>query len=192
MKRWQAVIGVMLATFLLAGCAATVPVPVSRPEIPSTPPVEPAPEPSPPRPAPGLPPRPVPADRDLLLEGIATLGRAEKPDPPEARRIFSALVEKHPQSRWRPAAETLIHLIDEGQKARERELQERILKERALAERSRALQENEQLKKAVRDLTERLQAETAALAQENDQLKSDLKRLKALEIELQRRERMLR
>jgi len=198
MKRWQASIGVMLAMFILVGCAATVPgpVPVTRPEIPITPSVEPAPEPVPksslPRLAPGLSPQPVSADRDLLLEGIATLGRAEGPDPPEARRIFSVLVEKYPKSRWRPVAETLIRLIDEGQKARERELQERILKERALAERNRALQENEQLKKAVRGLTERLQAETAALVRENDQLKSDLQRLKALEVELQRRERMLR
>ena len=39
---------------------------------------------------------------------------------------------------------------------------------------------------------ERLQAETAALTQENEQLKKDLQRLKLLEIELQKRERMLR
>ena len=39
---------------------------------------------------------------------------------------------------------------------------------------------------------ERLQAETAALTQENELLKKDLQRLKLLEIELQKRERMLR
>ena len=59
-------------------------------------------------------------------------------------------------------------------------------------ERAKALHENDFLKKAVRDLTEKLQTETAALSQENERLKSDLQRLKALEIELQKRERMLR
>jgi hypothetical protein len=131
-------------------------------------------------------------DRDLLLQGIALLGRAERPDPPEARKVFALLVENHPGSRWRPAAEALIRLIDAEESARENARQERHLKEKALAERSRALQEIEQLKRTVRELTERLQAETAVLAQENEQLKNDIQRLKALEIELQKRERILR
>ena len=67
-----------------------------------------------------------------------------------------------------------------------------LLAEQVRAEQARALQENEALKKTVRELTERLQTETTALAQENEQLKKDLQRLKALEIELEKRERMLR
>jgi len=67
-----------------------------------------------------------------------------------------------------------------------------LLVDKTGTERLRALQENDQLKKAVRELTEKLQSETAALAQENEQLKGDIQRLKALEIELQKRERMLR
>jgi len=43
-----------------------------------------------------------------------------------------------------------------------------------------------------RELKERMQTETAALIQENEKLKTDLRRLKALEIELEKRERMLR
>jgi len=54
------------------------------------------------------------------------------------------------------------------------------------------LKENDGLRQTIRELTERLQAETAALTQENDQLKKDLQRLKLLEIELQKRERMIR
>jgi hypothetical protein len=38
----------------------------------------------------------------------------------------------------------------------------------------------------------KLQSETAALTQENEQLKKDIQRLKALEIELEKRERTLR
>jgi cell shape-determining protein MreC len=64
--------------------------------------------------------------------------------------------------------------------------------ENLLAERGRLLQENEQLKKNVRELTERQQAEAGSLAQENERLRLDLQRLKALEIELEKRERMLR
>ena len=54
------------------------------------------------------------------------------------------------------------------------------------------MQENEALQKKLRELTEKLQKETAALVQENEKLKRDLQRLKALEIELEKRERMLR
>ena len=60
------------------------------------------------------------------------------------------------------------------------------------AERTEAQQENEALQKKLRELNERLQMEMAALVQENEKLKRDLQRLKALEIELEKRERMLR
>ena len=206
MKRSGAVIGMFLALLFLGGCAATGPVTDEKPDIPLAKPAEPpvpgaAPPVAPPLPKAGLPVSPpapsVPApllfpDRDLLLQGIALLGRAERPDPPEARKVFALLVEKYPRSRWRPAAEALIRLIDAGENAGENVRQERLLKEKALAERARALQEIEQLRRTVRELTERLQAETAVLAQENEQLKNDIRRLKALEIELQKRERILR
>ena len=67
-----------------------------------------------------------------------------------------------------------------------------LLFDKTGTERLRALQENDQLKKAIRELTEKLQLETAVLAQENEQMKRDIQRLKVLEIELQKRERMLR
>ena len=54
------------------------------------------------------------------------------------------------------------------------------------------MQENEALQKKLRELKEKLQTETTALIQENEKLKKDLQRLKALEIELEKRERMLR
>jgi hypothetical protein len=194
-----------LALLFLGGCAATGPVtdekpdsPLARPAEPPVPGAAPQAEPLPKAAPPVSPPAPSVAapllfpDRDLLLQGIALLGRAEQPDPPEARKVFAILVEKYPQSRWRPAAEALIRLIDAGESAGEDVRRERLLKEKALAERARALQEIEQLKRTVRELTERLQAETAVLAQENEQLKNDIRRLKALEIELQKRERILR
>ena len=132
------------------------------------------------------------ADRELLLEGIAILNRPGPQEQAAARKVFDSLLQNHPRSQWRTAAETFIRLIDEGNTSRETLRQEHVLLERMQGERAKALHENDFLKKTVRDLTEKLQTETAALSQENERLKSDLQRLKALEIELQKRERMLR
>ena len=114
------------------------------------------------------------------------LNLPERPDPEKARSIFLSLIQRYPQSRWRPAAEAFIRLIDERDAFREMSRQDRLLVDKTKTEQLRALQENDRLKKTVRELTEKLQSETAALAQENEQLKRDLQRLKALEIELRK------
>ena len=127
-----------------------------------------------------------------LLDGVLLLNRQERPDPGKARSVFLSLIQRYPQSRWRPAAEAFIRLIDERDAFGEMSRLDRLLVDKTGTERLRALQENDQLKKAIRELTEKLQLETAVLAQENEQMKRDIQRLKALEIELQKRERMLR
>jgi hypothetical protein len=175
-----------LALFFLVGCAAAPPV-IEKKEIkevaaPAVKPVEEA-LPAPPR---------LFEERNLLLEGVALINHREQPDPEKARSVFLSLIQRYPQSRWRPAAEAFIRLIDERDAFGEMSRMDRLLVDKTGTERLRALQENDQLKKAVRELTEKLQSETAALAQENEQLKRDIQRLKALEIELQKRERMLR
>jgi hypothetical protein len=189
MKRVQAWLWLIPAFLFLAACAATVPARVEtatpkEKQAPVVPPVKPPEERV-------ILPRSFP-DRDLLLDGIVQLNRPGRPDQKAAREIFSALIQNHPGSRWRPAAENFIRMIDEGEASQERSRQERLVLEKAQAERAKALQENELLKKTVRDLNEKHQAEMAVLSQENERLKKDLQRLKALEIELQRRERMLR
>ncbi len=75
---------------------------------------------------------------------------------------------------------------------REASRQDRAPDRQTLTEKEWLLQENDRLKKTVRELTDKLQAEKASLSQENEQLRKDLKRLKDLEIELEKRERMLR
>jgi hypothetical protein len=131
-------------------------------------------------------------ERDLLLDGVALLDSQDRPDPAKARSVFIALIQRYPQSRWRSAAEAFIRLIDERDAFREASRQDRLLIGEAQEEKAKALQENDHLKKTVRELTEKLQSETAALTQENEQLKKDIQRLKALEIELEKRERTLR
>jgi hypothetical protein len=187
MKRSQATFLLILTLLILAGCAATAPVKVEKREIKELA-VDPAVKPA----AETVTLPRFFADRELLLEGVANLNRSDRPDPAAARKIFSTLIQNHPQSRWRSAAETFIRLIDEGEASRESIRREHLLMEQAQTEQAKSLQENDRLKKTVRELTEKLHAETAALALENEQLKKDLQRLKALEIELQKRERMLR
>jgi len=168
------------ALFFIVGCA-TAPPAVEKKDV-AAPAV---------KPAAAAPPR-LFEERDLLLDGVALLNLPERPDPEKARATFLSLIHRYPQSRWRPAAEAFLRLIDERDAFGEMSRMDRLLIDKTKAERLRALQENDHLKKAVRELTEKLQSETAALAQENEQLKGDIQRLKALEIELQKRERMLR
>ena len=169
----------LLVLLTLTGCAATAPTAEKR-DVAVASPAPPAEERM-------TTPRLV-EDRDLFLEGSALLNPPGGPDPAKARTVFAALIQRYPQSRWRPAAESFIHLIDESKALRE----DQLVQEKLRAERSAALQENEFLKKSVRELKEKLQTETAALIQENEKLKTDLKRLRDLEIELEKRERMLR
>jgi len=171
----------LLVLLFLAGCAATPPVQKERESERESTRVKPV-EKSVTEPV-------IVQEEGLLSEGIALLGGS---DPLKARSAFSSLLQRHPKSRWRSAAEAFIRLIDAAEASRRESRQERLLLERAQTEQGRLLQENSQLRKTVRDLTERLQLETTALSQENDQLKKDLQRLKQLEIELQKRERMLR
>lgn len=181
----------MMASFLLAGCAAAPVVVVQNDAAPPAvvKPVEEKPA-APPETL-EKPPR-IFEDRELLLEGVKRLSLPDRPEPERARSAFLSLVALYPQSRWRPVAEVLIQLIDAGETLREMNRQTQLQADRVTAEKARALQENEVLKKTIRDLTARLQMETSALSQENEQLKQDIQRLKALEIELEKRERKLR
>ncbi len=183
MNRLATTLILMVALFMLVGCATTAP-PAEKTAILTKPP-------APPTEQQVTPPR-LTEDRDLFAEGLALLNQPERLDPAKARAVFVSLGERYPQSRWRLASETFIRLIDEIAVSREEGLRERLLTEQIQADRAGALQENEALKKKLRELTEKLQKETAALAQENEKLKRDLQRLKALEIELDKREKMLR
>ena len=180
--KWRIFFWIPAALFL-AGCAAA-PTAIEKKDVAASV-IKPAEE------SPAAPPR-LFEERDLLLDGVALLNLQDRPDPAKARSVFISLIQRYPHSRWRSAAEAFIRLIDERDVLREVSRQDRLLVDNAKTERSRALQENDHLKKAVRELTEKLQSETAALAQENEQLKRDIQQLKVLEIELEKRERTLR
>jgi hypothetical protein len=145
---------------------------------------------------------PLTEDHDLFTEGLVLLNAPDRSERALARAAFVSLIERYPQSRWRVAAEAFIGLIDAVAASAEAGRREELLTEQLLAERTRTeqiwaelggvMKENESLKTKLRELTEQLQKETMSLTQENEKLKRDLRRLKDLEIELEKRERMLR
>ena len=133
------------------------------------------------------------ADSLIMKDGISWLGQSERPaDYERAREIFQALKRNYPDSEWRLPAEMFIHLIDALQSAQAqiKSGKAQILADQALVEKLK--QENEQLKKEIHTLGSRYQSERAGLIQENEQLKKDMELLKKLEIQMDRREKMLR
>jgi protein subunit release factor B len=63
---------------------------------------------------------------------------------------------------------------------------------RGQSEQDQLKNENERLKKEIQALNGRFQTERSALLQENEQLKKDIELLKKLEVQLDKREKMLR
>ena len=125
-------------------------------------------------------------DAALLNEGASYLGFPEKPaDYAKAKASFETLIKNYPKSKWRPLAETLIRLLDDIQ----------AVQARGQSEQDQLKNENERLKKEIQALNGRFQAERSALPallQENEQLKKDIELLKKLEVQLDKREKMLR
>lgn len=122
-------------------------------------------------------------DAAVLNEGASYLGFPEKPaDYAKARASFETLIKNYPKSKWRPLAETLIRLLDDIQS----------VQARGQSEQDQLKNENERLKKEIQALNSRFQAERSALLQENEQLKKDIELLKKLEVQLDKRDKMLR
>lgn len=116
-----------------------------------------------------------PADAVMLNEGVSWLGLTDKPaDYAKARETFAALTKDYPKSRWRPLAETFIRMIDA--------IQSLHVKSLSVQEKAGKLQQD----------NERLIAGCASLKQENEQLKKDMELLKKLEVQLDKRDKMLR
>lgn len=150
---------------------------------------------------PGTPPRTndrswfkrSPADVDIFYQGISYLGDKEKSaEYTKAKAAFNELLTTYPKSKWRGLAETFIRLIDTEQLTEqiyeEKSRTDDQFIEKAKEDNAKLLKENEQVRKDNRRLLE----ETAKLIQENEQLKKDIQLLKSLELQLEKREKMLR
>ncbi|MGA2332242.1 MAG: hypothetical protein ABSG75_10810 [Syntrophales bacterium] len=146
---------------------------------------------------PGTPPRAndrswfkrSPADVDIFYQGISYLGDKEKAaDYAKARATFNEVLNTYPKSKWRGLSETFIRLIDMEQLYEETCRTDVQFIEKAKEDNARLLKEIEQARKDNRRLLE----ETAKMIQENEQLKKDIQLLKSLEVQLEKREKMLR
>ena len=122
-------------------------------------------------------------DAAMFNEGASCLGFPGKSaDYAKARASFETLIKNYPTSKWRPLAETFIRLLDDIQS----------FQARGQSEQEQLKNANERLKKEIQVLNGRFQAERSALLQENEQLKKDIELLKKLEVQLDKREKMLR
>jgi hypothetical protein len=132
-------------------------------------------------------------DEELFLQALHQItGPLNQETSSIARQKLESLLSDYPQSKWSDAARATLRLIGELDTYRQRLPIEQDMVQKLATDRKRTLQENEQLKKELRLLSEKYQAELAELQQENEQLKKDLQLLKNLEMQLDRREKMLR
>jgi len=127
-----------------------------------------------------------PSDTDIIREALLLLDKQEgEPDYNEAKVRLATLVQKHPKSKWIESAQALVLTIDQLLV-----LREKVKTQSAALDIEKAAKEK--LIKDYKSAEERNRAETSRLQQENEQLKNDLALLKKLEIQLNKREKLLR
>lgn len=132
-------------------------------------------------------------DEELFLQAMHQIaGPLNQEASATVRRTLESLLSGYPQSKWNDAARAALRLIGELDTYRHRLPIEQNMVQKLATDRNRTTQENEQLKKELRLLGEKCQAALAERQQENEQLKKDLQLLKNLEIQLDKREKMLR
>jgi hypothetical protein len=139
---------------------------------------------------------PIPAtnkDAELFLQALHQVaGPFNQEASSAARQKLETLLSDSPQGQWSEAARVTLRLIGELDTYRQRLSSEQDMVQKLATDRKRTLQEYEQVKKELRLLNEKYQTELAELQQENEQLKKDLQLLKNLEMQLDRREKLLR
>jgi hypothetical protein len=134
-----------------------------------------------------------PSAEDIVSEALAYLNNQEgMPDYNAARTKLEFLLQEHPQSKWAGNARGLIRTIDKLLVLQTKVQSDKNALQKISAEKTKLFRENETLKKDNKHLAEKLQTETVRLQQENEQLKNDIALLKKLEIQLEKREKMLK
>ena len=132
-------------------------------------------------------------DEELFLQAMRQIADPLNQDSlATAKQTLESLLSGYPQSQWNDATRATLRLIGELDTYRQRLPIEQDMVQKLATDKNRILQENEQLKKELRLLSEKYQADLVELQQENEQLKKDLQLLKNLEIQLDRRGKMLR
>jgi DNA repair ATPase RecN len=131
-----------------------------------------------------------PSDRELFEDALSYLSNNNnEPNYNEAKARLENLVAQFPKSKWFAGARALISSLDrisalQGQLRQENQ--------KAQGENVKLTKEIEGLRDSTRQIEEKYAAEIIRLRQENEQLKNDIQQLKNLELQLEKREKMLR
>jgi hypothetical protein len=134
-----------------------------------------------------------PSAEDIIDEALAYLNKPEgMPDYNAAKTKLELLIQEYPQSKWAGNARGLISTIDDLLALQTRMQAEKNARQKISAEKAKLLKENESWRKDYKYLADKYQTETVKLQQENEQLKNDIALLKKLEIQLEKREKMLK
>jgi len=127
-----------------------------------------------------------PSDRELFEGALSYLSNNKnEPNYYEAKARLENLVAQFPKSKWVAGAQALLSSLD-----RISTLQGQL--KQAQDEHVRLTKELEGFRDNNRQIEEKYAAEIIRLKQENEQLKNDIQQLKNLELQLEKREKMLR
>jgi hypothetical protein len=132
----------------------------------------------------------TPSDTDMFVEALRDLSNVEAEPNYNAIKVkLENLVQQYPKSKWTPGAQALIRNIDKNVS-----LQTQLAREKQKNQNDRAKLQKEIdiLSEELRLTDEKHKTDTTRLQQENEQLKKDMQLLKQLEVQLERREKMLR
>ncbi|MEN6620350.1 MAG: hypothetical protein ABFD50_02210, partial [Smithella sp.] len=128
----------------------------------------------------------LPSDSDIINEILSSLTEEEgKPDYNETRTKLANFIQEYPLSNWAEYAKALMLTIDNVLALQEKVQTQSLEMEQA----------NREKEKKVKDfqLTDKIyRGEITRLQQEIEVLKKDILILKRLEIQLDRREKMLK
>lgn len=132
----------------------------------------------------------VPSDHELFEEALSYLSNNEKePNYIEAKIKLEKLIAQYPKSNWMNGAQALISSID---KISDLQGKLKLERQKTQADQGKLAKEIEGLRENNRQIDEKYSTEMTRLQQENEQLKSDIQQLKKLEVQLEKREKMLR
>lgn len=130
------------------------------------------------------------SDKELFEEALSYLSNKKKePNYNEAKAKLENLLHQFPKSKWVAAAQALLSSLDRISALQVQIKQE---KQKVQGDQVKLTKEIEGLRDNGKQIEGKYSAEIIRLQQENEQLKKDIQRLKNLEIQLEKREKMLR
>jgi hypothetical protein len=131
-----------------------------------------------------------PSDQKLFIEALSYLSNEKKePNYNEAKFKLENLIDQYPKSKWIAASRALLTSLGRISALQNQLKQE---KQKNQGENIKLAKEIELLRDNAKQLEDKSSAELVRLQQENEQLKKDIQQLKNLEIQLEKREKMLR